>query len=329
MSNIMSRVHLIIACYGGPRRTPDQDYEMDRSHYLRLQEESLAKLDHNLAQITFISTGGEPSYIEYLNTLRSRYNVIDRSNIGMSYGSFDAGWQADRSYDYYIFLEDDYILIKDNFDTLMVEMFESMSDCGYLCQLAWGMRAPHPAVFNGMASRECLTRLDILPGAQAMGKDLLGYYGSAESTGQKAWGDRVAGVGLKVYDMGKRFRAPFVEADGSYICWHPEAPDYLMVPAQLYRNIWSNRDFAIENSSISDEEWRNFQTYYLFFRSVYLTPEDRARFTANVSPCRLKTREDMARAASLYDGISKHRADLMRKELNSLNQYAEQFGGEK
>jgi hypothetical protein len=291
---------------------------MDRAHYLKLQVESLSRLSYGLGQVTLVSTGGHPVYCNYLDTLRDKYAIIDRPNIGMSYGSFNAAWQADRSYDYYIFIEDDFVFVKDNFDKDMVEIFRQLPDCGYLCQLAWGMRVPHPAVFNGIASQECLARLDVLPGAQEISSDPTLYYGKVESHGQKGWGDRVASIGLRVYDMGSKFRAPFVEADGSYICWHPNAPEYLLAPAQLYRNIWSNRDYIIENYSISDEEWRQFQMYYLGIRSVYLTPEDRARFTANVLPCRLRTREDMARAASIYDGLSRNRVDLMKRDIASM-----------
>src|SRR6266481_6754330 len=152
----MLRINLVVACWGGPRRTPDQDYEEDRAHYLKLQDESLNKLVHNLSQITFVSTGGEPDYVKYLDTLRKKYKVMDRSNVGMSYGSFNTAWQADRTFDYYIFIEDDFVFLKDNFDKAMVDIFASIPGCGYLCQLAWGLRIPHPAVFNGMASKECL-----------------------------------------------------------------------------------------------------------------------------------------------------------------------------
>lgn len=300
------KVNLVIACWGGNRRTPDSQYEADRAHYLKLQVDSLSRFKHPWTDVTFVSTGGEPQYLEYLNDLKNSFKVIERDNVGMSYGSFDAAWQANRHYDYYIFLEDDFVFVHDFFDIEMVRYFETFEDCGYLCQLAWGLRVPHPAVMNGIASRDCLTRLDKLPGSVVYDADKLQYYGKVQTDGQKAWGDRVLEVGLKVYDMGQRYRAPFIEADGSHICWHPKASEYIIAPAQIYHQIIENPSY-VEQYSMTDEDWDRFKSFYLFMRNVYLSDEDRARFVATVAPCRVKTREDLARATAMYDGISRNR----------------------
>jgi hypothetical protein len=300
------RVNLVIACWGGDRRTPDSQYESDRAHYLKLQVDSLSRFEHPWTTVTFVSTGGEPVYLKYLDEVRKQYQVIDRPDIGMSYGSFDAAWKADGTYDYYIFLEDDFVFVRNHFDIEMVRYFETLSDCGYLCQLAWGLRVPHPAVMNGIASNDCLSRLVDLPGAAVYHPNTMEYYGQVQTDGQKAWGDRVLGVGLKIYDMGQRFRAPFIEADGSHICWHPSAPEYIIAPSQSYHQIIQNPSY-VEQYSMTDEDWDRFKTFYLFMRNIYLSNEDRARFVATVAPCRVKTREDLARATAMYDGISRNR----------------------
>jgi hypothetical protein len=323
------RVNLVVACWGGPRRTPDSRYEADRAYYLKHQVDSLNRFDHNLTQITFVSTGGDTQeYYDYLwQVIAKKYTLIERENVGMSYGSFDAAWQADRSFDYYIFLEDDFVFVRDNFDSDMAAFFEALPDCGYLCQLAWGRTSPHPAIFNGIANRDCLSRLGVLPGSIAVGSTGISYYGAVETEGQRGWGLQVEQIGLKVYDMGRKFRAPFIEADGSMICWHPEAPHYVIAPVQMYKSILDNPEY-IETYLMTDEDWRTFRAYYLFLRNVYLSDEDRARFTANVAPCRLKSREDLARAVSIYDGVMKNREELLKEEFVNLNQYAQQHGGE-
>lgn len=326
MNNLHPRVNLVIACWGGRRRTPDKQYEDDRAHYLKLQIDSLSRFSHPWTDITFVSTGGEPQYLEYLDEIRKTYKIIDRPNVGMSYGSFDAAWKNNGTYDYYIFLEDDFLFVCDNFDIEMVRCFREFSDCGYLCQLAWGIRVPYPAVMNGMASSDCLSRLVDLPGAVAYDDNNMLYYGKVETTGQKAWGDRVQAAGLKVYDMGSRFRAPFIEADGSHICWHPRAARYIISPAQVYHQIIENPDY-VEQYSMTDEDWDRFKSYYLLMRNVYLSDEDRGRFIATVAPCRVKTREDMVRAVALYDGISKNREIKMKEEMAEFDTYVEGFGG--
>lgn len=307
-SSSVPRINLVIACWGGPRRTPDAAYEIDRASYLKYQIDSLDRFKHSLAQITFVSTGGDSSaYYDYLSLVARKYKVIERVNIGMSYGSFDAAWQADRSFDYYIFLEDDFVFVRDNFDIDMVRYFETIENCGYLCQLAWGKISPHPAIFNGIASRECLTKLDILPGREVAMQDQMGYYGLVETHGQRGWGLRVQEIGLRVCDMGKKFRAPFIEADGSMICWHPEAPKYIIAPVQMYNTILGNPDY-INEYAITEEDWKAFQSYYLFLRGIYLNDEAKALLTANVLPCRMKTREDLARATAIYEGVIKNRS---------------------
>jgi hypothetical protein len=302
------RINLVIACWGGSRRTPDTKYESDRSHYLKHQVDSLSRFRHSLTEVTFVSNGGDSqAYFDYLDIIRKKYKVIDRPNIGMSYGMFDAAWQVDRTYDYYIFLEDDFVFVRNDFDIEMVKYFESLDNCGYLCQLAWGRAVPHPAIFNGIASRECLNRLDILPGGQEYSENRTQYYGKVESAGQRAWGSRVQQIGLKVLDMGRKFRAPFIEADGSMICWHPTARHYIIAPVQMYNSILDNPDY-IEEYLVTDQDWKAFQTYYLLLRGIYLNEEARAIFTANVLPCRMKSREDLARATAIYEGVIRHRS---------------------
>jgi hypothetical protein len=319
------RVNLVIACWGGARRTPDPQYEADRSHYLKLQMDSLSRFSHPWTDTTFVSTGGREDYLDYLDGIRSSYKVIDRPDIGMSYGSFDAAWKIDQTYDYYIFLEDDFVFVRDDFDIEMVNYFETLPDCGYLCQLAWGLRVPHPAVMNGIASNECLSRLGHLPGATEYDDNSMHYYGKVQTNGQKAWGDRVLEVGLKVYDMGRKFRAPFIEADGSHICWHPTAPKYIIAPAQIYHQIIENPDY-VEQYTMIDEDWVRFKTFYLFMRNVYLSDEDRARFIATVAPCRVKTREDLARATAMYDGIVRNRENAMKQEMAGIDSYIAKYG---
>ena len=55
-----------------------------------------------------------------------KVEVTFRENIGMSYGAFSDIFKSNLDrYDYYIFNEDDYVFINPNWDTYLVNKFES------------------------------------------------------------------------------------------------------------------------------------------------------------------------------------------------------------
>ncbi|NIQ13965.1 MAG: hypothetical protein GTO02_06040, partial [Candidatus Dadabacteria bacterium] len=80
----------------------------------------------------------------------AKIEIIERKNIGLSYGSFSSAFNLyGDQFEYYIFLEDDYIFVEDQFDEILINIFNQYENCGYLASLVLDDPCEHPAIFNG------------------------------------------------------------------------------------------------------------------------------------------------------------------------------------
>ena len=158
-----------IASWSGSR----SGVKFDDTH-LESHIEQLKKLNCNLTQISI----GNPENIskrdeftEYLDSLTDVNGtpvvVHDLPNIGRSYGQWARIYEKYRQqFDYYIFVEDDYQPVLDNFDSVLIDIYEKQK-CGFLCGLIldetgrYGIRCQqeHAGVTNGIASSESLERV--------------------------------------------------------------------------------------------------------------------------------------------------------------------------
>jgi len=159
------KINYIIATWGQRRKCPLKDYP-----YLAKHIEQLNKIKHELCQVTVgrpECPNELPYYTECIENLKSLDDgtpvvVHEMPNTGVSYGQYSRIFDMYRDqFTHYIFMEDDYIPVEDNFDTTLAEMFDQMN-CGYLCGLVfsdkkyrsnWG---PHAGVSNGISSYEVL-----------------------------------------------------------------------------------------------------------------------------------------------------------------------------
>ncbi len=68
----------------------------------------------------------------------------------MSYGAWSElfGKNKDK-FDYFIFNEDDYFFIEDDFDSTLVRKFNSYPNCGYLCAVVINHPKPHAGHSTG------------------------------------------------------------------------------------------------------------------------------------------------------------------------------------
>lgn len=168
---INNKVNYVIATWSGPRRSGNDGFHEDAALYLRKHLETLSQLDHHLGQITIAvpENSEEPEeFTNYLKTIPSTIRntpveILRRKNIGQSYGSYsDAFLKYSDSFEFYIFIEDDYVFSKTNFDQILVQMFKSASNCGYLSSYVkhdlpnYCNSRPHAAVSNGISSTEVL-----------------------------------------------------------------------------------------------------------------------------------------------------------------------------
>ena len=161
----MPKVNYVIAAWAGTRRIRDSIYKSDRTHYLRTHLQQLEKLKHSLDQITIVIADTKencPEFTEYIDSIRDKYEIIERENYGQSYGSWSKSYEVCRDqFDYYIFVEDDYVFMLDDFDSLFVKDFKSRENCGYLCSKVGKSEEgiEHAAMSIGMCSSEALGKV--------------------------------------------------------------------------------------------------------------------------------------------------------------------------
>lgn len=141
--------------------------------YLEKHIEQLKKLKCNLTQISIGNPENPSKRTEFEEHIKSLTNVNgipivvhNMPNIGRSYGQWARIYDQYRTdFDYYIFVEDDYQPVLDNFDLTLIEMYEK-KNCGFLCGLVldktgrYGIRAErHAGVTNGIASSKALEKV--------------------------------------------------------------------------------------------------------------------------------------------------------------------------
>jgi len=159
----LERINYVITTWSGPRRAPDLNYL--KNHLLKL-----LSLKHSLGQITIvkpISIGFNPVYYD-VESLLSQFDcevkILEKhDNLGQSYGQFFHAFQTyGKTFDYYIFVEDDYIPNIDNFETLLLSEYKSQDVKGFLCSYA-GTHPDYPkggcSVSNGMISTEYFEKI--------------------------------------------------------------------------------------------------------------------------------------------------------------------------
>lgn len=139
----MAKVNYVIPCWDGDRHQGmDRYFEADRSLYIRVQIHQLSSLQHNLDQITFVRCANSPGKSEFIKVLQDLPTKIGTANVvtintdidGWSYGAFAEAYERYRTtFDYYIFCEDDYVVVMDNFDEFLINFLESYPKCGYAC----------------------------------------------------------------------------------------------------------------------------------------------------------------------------------------------------
>ena len=158
----------VCACWFGKRYAQHLAYIRNPYIYIKRQVESLRFLNHNLHTIIFvINKDGDGLYEKAKDFIPneikgSKVEILYRDNIGLSYGAYNFVYEKYREkFEYYIFIEDDYIFVQHNFDRHMTRMFQDISNCGYLCGrtgevIGGGRTSFHGSISSGIASSRVL-----------------------------------------------------------------------------------------------------------------------------------------------------------------------------
>ena len=142
----MARVNLIIASYGAI--TQKYIHLLDKKYYLRYNISLLNTIKTNISQITIMKPNVKETdhlvndYYDFskldISNIKDRIKIIECENIGISYGQFLNGINNDKSFDYYIFIEDDYVISKDYFEEDLINEYESKNESlSFLCSFIY------------------------------------------------------------------------------------------------------------------------------------------------------------------------------------------------
>ena len=256
------RINYVCTVWSGRRRAHWQQAR----NYLPFHIETLTTLPHNLAQITFVinqspntdpasySDGSLPSQIQ-----DTPVRYIFRPNKGLSYGALNAAFVQYPDFDYYIFMEDDFVFVQPDFDMTLLNLFSHFRDttypnlgwlCGRLGFISENYLGWHAANSCGLILGDALKDLtkhgDPLPNS-----GIEGY--ANEPQGQVWLSKRFFELGYTIWDYRDFYKQPMLVniPDNPIIYeFNHTKEDYFIVPVQLLND--SNPD--IVNAPHMDED---------------------------------------------------------------------------
>lgn len=134
------KTNLIIATYGG-RYYKYSNVEKD--YYLRYNLLILNQINTNIEQITIMKPKIIKDHIEIIDyynfndidisNIKHKIKIYECDNIGISYGQFLMGISKTPDFDYYIFIEDDYVPFMDFFDEQLINEYKKINEDIFLC----------------------------------------------------------------------------------------------------------------------------------------------------------------------------------------------------
>jgi hypothetical protein len=130
--NYSYRINLIIGTYGGYYGKENKE------NYLRNNILILNNIKSNIAQITIMKPKVENNHLIYdnyynfndlnIDNIRHKIVIKECENIGISYGQLFREIFTDSSFDYYVFIEDDYLIFIDYFEEQLINYYNSIND---------------------------------------------------------------------------------------------------------------------------------------------------------------------------------------------------------
>ncbi len=243
----MPRVNYVIATWTGDRVISKLDKD---AYYIPGHINQLNQLNKKLNQITIGYPLNEDlkDYSNYLLNLReikdgTPVRTIQMENKGWSYGQLSRIYgrmrelAVDRpvyNFDYYIFMEDDYVPVLHNFDKILVDMMEADPECGYICSVN-GNEKEHPngaAVATGIIRAKALE--DIWQKFGCLSDD--GFASSHGGDNQVAFSQTFIKTGWKIKDYLDEYASMFIakagEEDEIWI-YGKNITKFLFAPIQL------------------------------------------------------------------------------------------------
>ena len=255
---IKDRVCYVCCFYFGDRRKINQIYNIDRLILLKKQINYLNRVKHNIDNIVFsfnLNYDDINILNEFINLIpkkihNSNVEIVIRQNNGISYAAWsEYAIKNIEKYDYFIFNEDDYFFIEDNFDDYLISTFKNYERCGYLCLVArepmgWNGFRKHAGASSGITDKKSLGK--VFNYFETFSK-IKGYdYKIAESL-QIDFTNCFMKEGLEIYDVRENYRIPFsttVENEPDVMYYFNYNEKDLIIPLIVDMNnfTWSTAD---------------------------------------------------------------------------------------
>lgn len=225
------KVNYVITTWSGDRRLPNLKYLKD--HLL-----NLLTLKHNLSQITIVKPivyGCDMSYYDF-ESLLTKFNcpveILEKyDNTGQSYGQFFYAYEKYKDeFDYYIFVEDDYMVDIHHFDKILVDEYNEQQVDGFLCSYS-GENPDYPrggcSVSNGIISSNYMSKVyDYFPEPIKKINGELGFMCHIN------FAKMIRDCGFEFKDFAHKYRVPYF---GTNIVEYgkPDTSESIFIPHQI------------------------------------------------------------------------------------------------
>lgn len=210
MSLYVKTTCLIVNFYFGERRNSCEKYKEDKFILLKTQIKMLNCISHGLSKVVLYFNMIDADF-SLINTIvkmvpttiqNASVDIRFRNNKngGGSYGSFsDAVTEYKENFDYFVFLEDDYFIVENHFDSILINIYNSYKNCGYLCAVKTeDYVEKHAGNSFGIVSKNSLQKVIDKFGKLPFKSNDISYV-SAENS-QILFSNSFVQVGMDIYD---------------------------------------------------------------------------------------------------------------------------------
>ena len=239
------KVNYVITTWSGPRRVPNLSYL--KNHLI-----NLLTLKHNLSQITIVKPIVEDCDMSYyeIDSLINKFNcdvkILEKyDNMGQSYGQFFHAYETYKNeFDYYIFVEDDYMVDIDHFDKILVDEFVIQEVDGFLCSYS-GSTPTNPiggaSISNGIISTNSMSKIyDTFPNPIQDINDQEGYMCQINFS-KLIWESN-----LHFKDISNKYRVPYF---GTYVIEYgmTDTSESIFIPHQIFNLRLNIREMLVDD----------------------------------------------------------------------------------
>ena len=260
------KVNYVITTWSGPRRVPNLSYL--KNHLI-----NLLTLKHNLSQITIVKPIVEDCDMSYyeIDSLINKFNcdvkILEKyDNMGQSYGQFFHAYETYKNeFDYYIFVEDDYMVDIDHFDKILVDEFVIQEVDGFLCSYS-GSTPTNPiggaSISNGIISTNSMSKIyDTFPNPIQDINDQEGYMCQINFS-KLIWESN-----LHFKDISNKYRVPYF---GTYVIEYgmTDTSESIFIPHQIFNLRLNIREMLVDDLPFF-LEIRNLSKEFLHDNSTF------------------------------------------------------------